>query len=138
MSAQALLAELADRRVVVIPLKHDLLIDAPPGALTPELRDAIAEQKQELIRDLSARPQQPRNTAQTSPLAEYAADRLPKVRLTVRQSEDLVGDVKLMNRIREAIAKFQPGGNHIYVRIVPRQGRSVVVEAVGSYTTLTR
>jgi hypothetical protein len=53
MTALALLAELRRRRVELIPEGSALRYRAPQGALTAELREAVARHKPELVRLLT-------------------------------------------------------------------------------------
>ncbi len=46
--------ELRARDVVLAPVGDRLHYDAPKGALTPELRQALAEHKAELLAELAA------------------------------------------------------------------------------------
>lgn len=49
MNAEQLLAELRTLRIAVEPRGSTLHLEAPPGVLTPELRNALAAQKAELL-----------------------------------------------------------------------------------------
>jgi len=127
LNPASLLAQLAEREVFLLPVGERLLIDAPRGALTQELRSAIAENKPGLIRELRRRPASAEQKSANS-LMEYAADRAPAVRFTLRETEDIVHDIQLMNRVRRVIQEHQPGGNHIYLTIRTLDGRRVTVE----------
>ena len=129
MNAASLLAELEERSVFLLSLGDNLLIDAPQGALTSDLRSAIAANKAGLLRELGRRPPvPPKSDKRASPLAEYAADRAPAVRFTIRETDDVVGDVRLLSRVREVIPAHQPGGNHSFLTIRTLDGRRVTVE----------
>ena len=56
MSAAALLAELTALGATVRAVEDRLRIEAPPGAVTPELRSALAEQKLALLTLLRESP----------------------------------------------------------------------------------
>ena len=101
----------------------DLVITARRGLVTPELRAALAQAKPELLATLRASGAGP-----FSPLAEYAASILPKIKMTIRETGDTKRDFDLLGRIRSAIQVFQPGGNHIFLRLVTIDGRHVLVE----------
>jgi hypothetical protein len=62
------------------------------------------------------------------PLAEYAADRTPFIRFTLRETGDVVADCGLLDRIRSEIAKYEPGGNHIYLNVVTEDRRRIKLE----------
>jgi hypothetical protein len=129
LNANALLAELEERSVILLTVGDNLLVDAPRGALTSELRSAIYANKASLLRELRERPQlaQPAR-ANSSRLVEYAASVLPKIRLTIRETGDTKRDFDLVGRVRRAIQEFQPGGNHIYLTIITLDERRFMVE----------
>jgi len=129
MNATALLAELEERSVILVTVGERLVVDAPRGALTRELRSAIVANKEGLLRELRERPHlaQP-DHASASPLAEYAASVLPKIKMTIRETGDTKRDFDLVGRLRSAIQEFQPGCNHIYLAIITLDKRRVVVE----------
>jgi len=129
LNATALLAELKERSVILLTVGENLLVDAPRGALTSELRLAIYANKADLLRELRERPQlaQP-DCASDDPLVEYAASVLPKIKMTVRETGETKRDFDLLGRVRQVIQEFQPGGNHVYLNIVTLDGRRVVVE----------
>ena len=54
MTARELITELRDKGVEVKSSGDRLLIDAPKGTITPELRVALSEHKAELLRILNA------------------------------------------------------------------------------------
>jgi hypothetical protein len=116
------LVEDLERRGVRLRGEGDrLIVDAPVGVLTDEITSALATKKLSVLRILS----EPRNDRS---LAEVAADRLPVIRLTIRETEDTARDFDLLGRVRRVIQEFQPGGNHVYLRIVTLDQRRVVVE----------
>lgn len=123
MSAIALLEDLRRQGARIDVDGGDLVITARRGLVTPELRAALAEAKPELLETLRASA-----TGPFSPLVEYAASVLPKIKMTIRETGDTKRDFDLVGRVRGEIQKFQPGGNHIYLRIVTLDGRRVVVE----------
>ena len=53
MNAIELLQEVSARGVVIEPSGGRLRVDAPRGVITPELREALTSQKEELLRVLS-------------------------------------------------------------------------------------
>jgi hypothetical protein len=129
LNATELIADLKHRGVSLVPSGMNLIVDAPPGSLTVDLREAIAAQKFDVLRALqtaSAAP--PAFDRVPSPLAAYAADKLPPIRLTLRETHDLVRDFKILDAIRKAIAAYEPGGNRVQLRIVTVDGRKVTVE----------
>jgi hypothetical protein len=101
----------------------DIVVTAAKGVVTAADRAALAAVKAEAVHTLRLR--EPR---QFSPLVEYAASRLPRIRMTVRETGDTERDFGLINRLRRAIEEFQPGGNHVYLTIVTLGGRRVTVE----------
>jgi hypothetical protein len=98
-------------------------VSARKGVLTEDDRTAIAKVKPQLL-DLLTTEQKKTYT----PLVEYAASILPSIRLTIRETENTERDFNLINRIRQVIQEFQPGGNHIYLVIRTVDGRRIVVE----------
>jgi hypothetical protein len=127
MNAAALLAHLQERNVDVTSLGADLLIDAPRGALTEELREAIAKHKAVLIHELNGRPEATVGEP-ASPLVAYAADRLPSIRLTFRETYDLARDFTVLDALRSAIRSYEPGGNRIRLRLTTLDGRRFLLE----------
>jgi hypothetical protein len=123
MTAIALLEELQRQGARIDVDGGDLVITARRGFVTPELRAALVEAKPELLATLRASGAGP-----FIPLVEYAASVLPSVRFTIRETGNTTRDFDLVGRARQAIQEFQPGGNHIYLRIITRDGRRVVVE----------
>jgi hypothetical protein len=112
------------RRGALLRVEHgDIVISAPKGVLNADDRAALSVVKQELVELLRTEHRQ-----QFGPLVEYAATRLPSVRMTVRETGDTKRDFDLINRIRQTIQEFQPGGNHIYLSIVTLERRRVIVE----------
>ena len=59
MTSEGLLAELRTREVQLAAQGNRLLIDAPKGVLTPELRQRLAEHKDELLSFLSREDENP-------------------------------------------------------------------------------
>ena len=118
MSADTLILELR-RLGVRLRAEHDrLVVDAPRGVLTDEMRAELKARKPDVLRLVQSTPS----------LADVAADRLPSIRFTIRESGDTQQDFDLVGRVRRAIEEFQPGGNHIFLTIVTLDGRRVVVE----------
>lgn len=95
-----------------------LVVDAPRGVLTDDLKAELAAQKLEVLLLVRAR----------RPLADVAADLLPSIRFTIRETGNTRRDFDLLGRLRQVIEEFQPGGNHIYLKIVTLDGRRVTVE----------
>jgi tubulysin polyketide synthase-like protein len=108
MSAYDLLSDLRQAGVVVKASGNDrLVVDAPKGALTPELRAALAEHKKELLAILSVTGQQPVSASSTLPRTraeseevarpEAASSRLVDNRLeqmaTMESPENPVGSI---------------------------------------------
>src|SRR5215210_2779972 len=56
MSARELLVQLREKGVEVKANGDRLVIDAPRGAITPDLRDALSANKAEILRILTAPP----------------------------------------------------------------------------------
>jgi hypothetical protein len=67
-------------------------------------------------------------TPSSSSLTEFAADVVPTLHFTVRETDDIVGDVGLLRRIHHLIAEQQPGINRIVLTIRTLGGRRVRVE----------
>lgn len=129
MNAAELIADLKHRGVSLVPSGTNLIVDAPPGSLTVDLREAIVVLKFDILRALRTSPDTPTAYAPVpSPLAEYAAAQLPAIRLTLRETDDLVHDFKVLDAIRNAIKAYEPGGNHVYLRIVAVDGRKFRLE----------
>jgi hypothetical protein len=127
MNAGTLLAELRARRVVITSLGTDLLIDAPNGALTDELRAAIVTHKTQLLGELNtSRTRAPQSPP--SALVGYAADRLPVIRMTYRETRDLAHDFTVLDTLRDVIAQYEPGGNRVRLRLVTADGRRFLLE----------
>jgi len=123
MTARALLEELRRQGARIDVDGGDLVITGRRGLVTPELRAALVEAKPELLETLRASPSRP-----ASPLVEYAASVLPKIKMTIRETGNTTRDFDLVGRLRRAVQEFQPGANHIYLKIVTLDGRRVVVE----------
>jgi hypothetical protein len=68
------------------------------------------------------------NVQDDQPLAEYAADCTPFIRFTLRETGNVVADCGLLDTIRSAIAKYEPGGNHIYLNVVTEDRRRIKLE----------
>jgi hypothetical protein len=125
MNAATLIEDL-ERRGVRLRMDGDrLIIDAPRGVLTDEITSVLASQKLAVLRLLSdaGEVSKPRR-----PLAEVAADLLPSIRFTIRETSDTCRDFDLLGRVRQVIQEFQPGGNHVYLNIITLDKRRVVVE----------
>ncbi len=56
-------------------------------------------------------------------LAEYAARFAPAVRFTMRETDDVAGDVALLRRIHAVIAEHQPGENLVILTVKTLDGR---------------
>jgi hypothetical protein len=113
-----LLVQDLERLGVRIRADHDqLVIDAPRGVLTDDVKAKLAACKPELLQLVRERP-----------LAEVAANLAPLVRFTIRETGNTKRDFDLLGRVRKVIQEFQPGGNHVYLKIVTTDGRRVVVE----------
>jgi hypothetical protein len=123
MNATDVLESLRERGALVRAECGDIVVSARKGVLTEDDRTAIAQVKPQLL-DLLATEQRRTYT----PLIEYAASILPSIKMTVRETGDVERDFGLVNRIRQVIQEFQPGGNHIYLAIVTLNGRRIVVE----------
>jgi hypothetical protein len=123
MSATALIEDLHRQGARIDVDGGDLVITARRGLVTPKLRAALALAKPELLATLRASAAGP-----FSPLVEYAASVLPKIKMTIRETGDTKRDFDLVGRVRFAIQEFQPGGNHIYLAIITLDKRRVVVE----------
>lgn len=125
----ATLIEDLERRGVRLQADGDrLVVDAPLGVLTDEITAALTSQKAAVLRQLSTTGSAMIVSTPRRPLAEVAADLLPSVRFTIRETGDTRRDFDLLARVRHVIQEFQPGGNHIYLRIITLDGRRVVVE----------
>ena len=128
MNAATLIEDLKRRGVRLRVEGDQLVVDAPRGLLTNEITAALAAHKPELLRSLPS-DQRPRAVAKPRrPLADVAADLLPNVHFTIRETGRTRRDFDLLGRARQVIQDFQPGGNHVYLRIITLDGRRVVVE----------
>ena len=67
------------------------------------------------------------NSEGGSPLVEYAAELGLTVHFTIRETEDVAGDVAFLTRVRAVLAEH-PGQNLINMRIVTLDGRRPVVQ----------
>jgi hypothetical protein len=123
MNATTLLDDLRHRGAIVRVDRGEIVVSAPKGLVTAHDRATLAVAKPELLRLLSSEKSGP-----FSPLVEYAASVLPKIRMTIRETGDTTRDLDLVGRVRRAIQEFQPGGNHIYLKIITLDGRRIVVE----------
>ena len=123
MNASVLLSDLRSRGAIVRAERGEVVVSAPKGLVTADDRATLAVAKSELLRLLLDESSGP-----FSPLVEYAASVLPKIRLTIRETGDTKRDFDLLGDVRRVIQEYQPGGNHIYVRIVQIGRESVVVE----------
>ena len=121
MKAIALVEDLERRGVRLRVEGEQLIVDAPIGVLTKEIKAALTSKKDRVLRLLAEEPRTHR------PLAEYAADRLPAIKFTIRETGE-PRDFELLGWARKIIEEFQPGGNHVYLTIVTLDGRRVVVE----------
>lgn len=122
MNATVLLHDLRGRGAIVRADHGDVVVSARKGLVTEDDRATLAVAKPDLLRVLSDEKSGP-----FSPLVEYAASILPKIKMTVRETGDTKRDFDLIGRLRLVIQEFQPGGNHVYLRIVTLDGRCVVV-----------
>lgn len=95
-----------------------LIVDAPRGVLTDQLKSELQALKPEVLAIVRKQHR----------LDEVAAALLPSIRFTVRETGDTQRDFDLLGQIRKVIEEFQPGGNHIYLTIVTLDRRRVVVE----------
>jgi hypothetical protein len=84
---------------------------------------AVAGERTRAKADVRVSPPPPRQ-----PLAEYAADRLPSIRFTLRETGDVVADCLLLDAIRSAIANYEPGHNHIFLTVVTEDRRRIKLE----------
>ena len=128
MNTTTLIEDLERRGVRLHVVGDQLVVDTPRGVLTDEICAALASQKPNLLRMLSAAANATDASEPHRPLAEVAADLLPSIRFTIRETGDTRRDFDLLGRARQVIQEFQPGGNHIYLNIVMLDGRRVVVE----------
>jgi hypothetical protein len=119
-----LLDDLKQRGLRLLACGDVLIVDAPRDGVTTDMLDRIAANKRALLTLLAV----PVATGGRSPLVEYAADRTPPVRLTIRETGDAERDLDLLHRVLLVIGQHQPGGNHVYLRIVSQDRRRVVVE----------
>jgi hypothetical protein len=126
MNARAILAKLREHDIRVSACGERLLIDAPTGALTDDLRAALSESKPEILAMLADAAEHGVRSA--SPLVEYASSVLPSVRFTVFETGDTERDFTLLHRLRHTIEEHQPGGNRILLRVVTTDRRKVVLE----------
>jgi TubC N-terminal docking domain len=123
MSATRLLDDLRNRGAIVRAVGGEIVVSAPKGLVTADDRATLGAAKSELLVLLSSEKSGP-----LSPLVEYAASVLPKIKMTIRETGDTKRDFDLVGCVRRAIQEFQPGGNHIYLRIVTLDGRPFMVE----------
>jgi hypothetical protein len=131
VNAGVLVRDLEQQGVRLYVKGDQLVVDAPKGVLTTAIRSALASEKPAVVQLLTAGEHQQRlhpPRARGRPLAEVAADLAPAVRLTIRETGDTERDFDLLGRVRKVIQEFQPGGNHVYLKIVTTDGRRVVVE----------
>ncbi len=122
MNAVAFLEDLRQRGALIQADHGDVVVAAPPGVLTTELRSTLVDAKDELLEVLLAPSKGP-----FAPLVEYAASLLPKIRFTIHETGDTRRDFDLLGAARRLIREFQPGGNHVRLQIVTLDGRRVVV-----------
>jgi tubulysin polyketide synthase-like protein len=128
MNATALVEDLRQRGVAMVARDDQLVIFTPKGRVTPEIRDSLIAWKPQILRHLRNAIAEKAALTQKACLAEYAADRLPAIRLTLRETADMLGDFKVLDAIRAAIQEYQPGGNHIFLKVVTLEGRRVTLE----------
>jgi hypothetical protein len=126
MNARAVLAKLREHDIRILACGDRLLIDAPTGALTDDLRAVLTKSKPEILAVLEEDAK--RSVRQASALAAYASSVLPFVRFTVRETGDTERDFTLLHRLRHTIEEHQPGGNRILLRVVTTDRRKVVLE----------
>ena len=126
MNARAVLTELREQDIRVSACGERLLIDAPAGALTDDLRAVLTENKSEILAALEEDAL--RSVRQASALVAYASSVLPFVRFTVRETGDTERDFTLLHRLRHTIEEHQPGGNRILLRVVTTDRRKVLLE----------
>jgi hypothetical protein len=127
MNAAALLAELESRGVAVTSLGTDLLVDAPKGALTDELWAAIVSHKTALLDELGGSPKASLRKQDTELIA-HAANVLPMIRITYRETHDLARDFTVLDALRDAITPYEPGGNRVRLRLLTVDGRKFLLE----------
>jgi hypothetical protein len=118
MSATALVESLERLGVRLRAEDGRLVVDAPRGVLTDAVKAELRARKPELLRLVRAQRR----------LADVAADCLPIIRLTIRETGDTKRDFDLLGRVRRVIQEFQPGGNHVYLNVMTLDRRRVVVE----------
>jgi hypothetical protein len=85
-------------------------------------------EKATLLRLLASAERTSEASIPRRPLAEVAADLLPNIRFTIRETANTRRDFDLVGQARQVIQEFQPGGNHIYLKIITLDGRRIVVE----------
>jgi len=120
-----LLDKLGDLDVHLTAIGDRLIVNAPSNILGDDLRREIRLHKAALLNALRTNPPAP---SSRSALLEYAARRLPTIRFTLRDSDDVVADVRLLDAIKCAVTEFQPGGNRIMFTIQTQDGRKVRAE----------
>jgi len=125
MNALALVHDLRQHGVSFLACGDELLVYAPKGRITPEVRDALVACKPQILQNLRAREAE---TVKPPSLADYAADRAPTIRLTLRETDDTVNDFRLLDAIRNVIQEHQPGGNHVFLKIITVDGRRFTLE----------
>lgn len=125
MTVTTLLRTLEDLNVRLTAIGDRLVVDAPRGALRDDLRREIRFHKAALLSALRISPSTPppRNA-----MLEYAARRAPTIRFTLRDSDDIVADVRLLDAIKCAVTEYQPGGNRIVFTVRTQDGRKVRAE----------
>jgi len=126
MNARAVLAKLREQDIRISACGERLLIDAPAGAVTDDLRAVLTESKPEILAVLMEDADH--GARQPSVLVEYASSVLPFVRFTVRETGDTERDFTLLHRLRHTIEEHQPGGNRVLLRVVTTDRRKVVLE----------
>jgi hypothetical protein len=124
-----LIGDLRQQDIHLVAEGEKLIVDAPPGHISPNVQDVILANKPQImtaLRQSEALAGDP--TKASSPLVEYARQHLPMIRLTFVQTDDILHDFKVLDTIRHVVQQFEPGGNRIRLRLVTNDGRRVVVE----------
>lgn len=108
VNARAILAKLREHDIRVSACGERLLIDAPTGAFTNDLRAALSASKREILAMLVDAANH--RVRPVSPIVEYVSSALPSVRFTVSETGDTERDFTLLHRLRHTIEEHQPGG----------------------------
>lgn len=128
MNASALVADLRTQGVSFAVRGDELLVYAPRGRITAAIREALVACKPDILRELREGAPRAQPSNRPSSLADYAADRAPFIRFTLRETEDIVSDFKVLDAVRRVIQEFQPGGNHIFLNVRTVDGRRFKLE----------